>query len=84
MLSPSGTMVREMVSVAVAMVCTDIGSLSHAWLTRRNLLGVPCSSLLVWCGLPRLLMSISAGAFLICRLVELSVSSLVSGYVGVG
>ena len=75
--SPLGTMVQEIVSIAT-MVCADIVSLLRVSLTERSLLGVPCSLLLVWCGLPGLLMLIRAGAFLICRLVESSVSSSMS------
>ncbi len=77
-------MVHVMVSVAAAMVCVDIGLLLCVLLIGRSLLGIPCSLLLVQCGLPGLLTLISTGMFLICRLVESSISSLVSGYVGVG
>ena len=77
-LSPPGTMVREIVSIAT-MVCADIALLSHVLLTGRSLLGVPCSLLLVQCGLSGLLMSIRTGVFLICWLVKLSVSPSVSG-----
>ena len=77
-LSPLGTMVQEIVSVAT-MVCADIALLLHASLTERNLLGTPCSLLLVQCGLSGLPMLIRASVFLICLSVELSISSLVSG-----
>ena len=79
MLSPLDTIVHEMVSVVVAMVCIDIMSLLYGSLTGRSLLDVLCSILLIWCGLSRLLSSIIAGVLLICALMEATDSSSVSG-----
>ena len=82
-MSLPGTRVRVMTSVVITKVCVDILLLLHAllsgWLT-----GVPCWILLSWCGLLGLLGSITAGALLICTLIEGVDSSSVSGYVGVG
>ena len=87
LLSPSGTMVCEMVSIVFTMVCVDIGSLLCVLLIGKSLLGVSCWILLVQCGLPRPLILIYASVFLICLSVESSVASVspsVSEYIGVG
>jgi len=77
--SPSpGTMVREMVLIVVTIVCVDITLLLCELLTERSPLGVPCSILLVQCGLPGPLGSIITGVLLICALMEATDSSSVS------
>ena len=71
--SCSAVLVRDIVSVVVAMVCVAIGSLLRGMLILIDPLGVPDSTLLVWCGLLGAYGSITTGVCRICRLVELSV-----------
>ena len=63
--------------------------LSGAFASQSGRVDVLSLILLGWCGLPGPLGSITASAFLICRLIRSAVSSLASSslvavYVGVG